>query len=128
MKQRDLIKLEKLQKIRNTDFLVCTKIISKFLRKKSTKEMSVFASENLRHLSAFIPFIYLTCGTRYLRAEGPSLMRPFDPKIAEEVGTKVCAQKYRLCNGHKILRGDAELETLELAIRFRFIRHRGRFK
>lgn len=52
-------------------------------------------------------------------------MRPFDLKITEEVGTKVCAQKYRLRNGRKILRG---LETLELAIRSRFIRRCGRFK
>lgn len=52
-------------------------------------------------------------------------MWPFDPKIAEEVGTKVYAQKYRLRNGCKILRG---LETLELAIRSRFIRRRDRFK
>lgn len=51
-------------------------------------------------------------------------MLSFDPKIAEEVGTKVCSQKYRLRNGRKILRG---LETLELAIHSRFIR-RGRFK
>ena len=46
-------------------------------------------------------------------------MRLFDPKIAEEVGIKVCEQKYWLRNGRKILRG---LETLELAICFRFIR------
>lgn len=69
--------------------------------------------------------VRLTCGTRYLRAGGPLSMQPFDPKITEEVGTKVCAQKYRLRNGCKILRG---LETLELAIRSRFIRRRGRFK
>jgi len=48
--------------------------------------MSVFAFGNLQHLSAFIPFVYLTCKTRYLRAGGPSLMKPFDPKIVEEVG------------------------------------------
>jgi len=87
--------------------------------------MSVFAFGNLQHLSAFIPFVYLTCGTRYLRAGGPSLMKPFDPKIVEEVGTKVYAQKYPLRNSHKILR---VLETLELAIHSRFIRHRSRFK
>jgi len=52
-------------------------------------------------------------------------MKPFDPKIVEEVGTKVYAQKYPLRNGHKILR---VLETLELAIRSRFVRRRGRFK
>jgi len=49
-------------------------------------------------------------------------MRLFDPKIAKDVGTKVCEQKYRLRNGYKILHG---LETLELAICFRFIRRRG---
>jgi len=52
-------------------------------------------------------------------------MKPFDPKIVEEVDTKVYAQKYPLRNSHKILR---VLETLELAIFSRFIRRRNRFK
>lgn len=51
-----------------------------------------------------------------------SLARLFDPKIAEEIGTKVFAQKYELRNSRKILRG---LGTLELAICSCFIR--GRF-
>lgn len=49
--------------------------------------------------------------------EASRLARSFDPKIAEEIGTKVCAQKYGLRNDRKILRG---LEVPELTIHSHF--------
>lgn len=71
-----------------------------------------------RHFSAFIPFAHMRSSlSTYWK--GLSLARLFDPKIAEEIGTKVFAQKYELRNSRKILRG---LGTLELAICSCFIR------
>lgn len=55
--------------------------------------------------TAFIACVFLTFEVCYLRAGGPSFAQSFDPKIAQEVGTKVRARKYGLRNANKIPRG-----------------------
>lgn len=81
--------MEKLQE--NHDCLRILKLSHRLREEK--KHEGVFSLLKKRYLSAFIPFVYLTCETRYLGAGGPLFMRPFEPKIAEEVGTKVQPRK-----------------------------------